>query len=139
MWSLNIFHSDRRETSDTSRPSPRVVLSRLDSFRCRRIRLHRCFESGTDKPLSRPGIFTFISILNFLNSLRNQSDQTVLTPNPLYCLIPSPFSLAPNHCYHWIPLPFYSRSSTCLHPFDDFCFHSASSLCLLAAFLPIIQ
>jgi hypothetical protein len=139
MWSLNILHSDRREIPDTSRPRPKVILSRFYSFRCRRVHLHRCFESGTDKRLNRLGISTFISILNVLNSLRNQSDQTVHTHNRLYYLIPSPFSLAPYHYYHWIPLPFYSRFSTCLHIFDDLYFHSASSLCLLAAFLLITQ
>jgi hypothetical protein len=96
-------------------------------------------ESGTGRPLTLLNISTFIFILNFLNSLRNQSDQTVLTPNRPSCLIPSTFSFAPNHYYHWIPLPFYSRLSTCFHPLDDLCFHSASSLCLLAAFLPITQ
>jgi hypothetical protein len=109
-------------------------------------------ESGTDKPFTLLDISTFISILNFLNSLRNQSDQTVLTHNRPSCLIPSPFSFAPNHYYHyyhWIPLPFYSRSSTFLHTFDDFYFYSASlhlpplsvslSLRLLAAFLSITQ
>jgi hypothetical protein len=71
-------------------------------------------ESGIDKSLNRRGISTFISILNFLNSLRNQSDQTVLTPiDPLaLSLLHSPFFIAPNHYYHyyhWIPLPFDTR------------------------------
>jgi hypothetical protein len=76
-------------------------------------------ESGTDQPLNRLGISTFMYILNSLNSLRNQSDQTVLTPNRPSCLMPSPFSFDPNSHYYWIPLPFYSRLSTYLHTFDD--------------------
>jgi hypothetical protein len=95
MWSLNVFHSDRRETPETSGPRPKVILSHFYSFPCQRANLHRCLESGTEKPLIRLGISTFISILNFLNSLRNQSDQTVLILNRPSCLIPYPFSLLP--------------------------------------------
>jgi hypothetical protein len=47
-------------------------------------------ESGTEKPLIRLGVSTFISILNVLNSLRNQSGETGLTPRRPLCLIPSP-------------------------------------------------
>jgi hypothetical protein len=126
MWSLNVLHSDRRETPDTSGPRLKVILSPLYSFRCRSVHFHRCLESGAGRPLTLLGISTFIFILNFLNSLRNQSDQTVLTSNRPSCLIPSPFSLAPRHYYHWIPLPFYSRLSTYLHTFDDLYFHFAS-------------
>jgi hypothetical protein len=123
------------------------MLSHFSSFPCRPVHLHRCLESGTEKPLIRRGISIFISVLNFLNSLRNQSDQTVLTPNRPSCLIPSPFSIAPKHDYHWIPLSFYSRLNTCLHTFDDLYFHSAllhlpslcPSLCLSVSWLPSSQ
>jgi hypothetical protein len=47
-------------------------------------------ESGTGRPLNLRGISTFISILNFRNSLINQSDQTVIILNRPSCLIPSP-------------------------------------------------
>jgi hypothetical protein len=80
-------------------------------------------EPVTEKPLIRVGISTFTSILNALNSLRNQSDQPSSLPIDLLALSLLP---SPNHYYHWIPLQFYSRLSTCLHTFDDLYFHSAS-------------
>jgi hypothetical protein len=67
-------------------------------------------ESWTGRPLTLLGISTFISILNYLNSLRNQSDQTVLTPNRPSCLIPSPSLQATT------TIGFLSRSTAdCVH------------------------
>jgi hypothetical protein len=150
MWSLNVFHSDRRETPDTSRPRPKVVLSRFYSFRCRRVHLHKCFESGTDKPLNCLGISTFISILNFLNSLRNQPDQAVLTHNRSSCLIPSPSlqtttttGFLSRSTVDWVHVCIRSMAFTfiphrCIFP-PSVRLSVSPSLRFLAAFLPITE